>query len=115
MQTDDVFDDPKKFGMPTFEEFKKNREKYLAPYDDVMRQVDRGSTHLSKITKKYFYEFEGCRCRSLEEVERIARDHGVSLQELGYTAEIMPIGGGKCDILVKFISKAERERRDRWR
>jgi len=111
---DDIFTNPQKYNMPTFEEFKKNYEFWTGRADEKFAQVDKGSQNLAKYVKKHVFEIEGRRCKTLEEVERIANDFGIPIKELDYTAEIMPLGGGKCDILVKFMSKAERERRDKW-
>lgn len=111
---DDIFDNPSKYGMPTFEEFKKNYEFWTGRPDEKFSQVDKGSQHLAKYVKKHLFEIEGHRCKTLEDVEKVALDHGIPIKDLDYTAEIMPLGGGKCDILVKFISKADRERRKNW-
>lgn len=111
---EEVFENPHKFGMPTFEEFAKNSEKYLGREDDAFAQIDQGSKNLDRHVQRHIYEIEGYRCKSLEEVEKVARSQGISLGALDYQPQVMPLGGGKCDILVKFVSKAEREKRDLW-
>ena len=111
---DDIFDNPTKYNMPTFEEFKKNYEFWTGRADEKFSQVDKGSQHLAKYVKKHLFEIEGHRCKSLEEVEKIARDSGIPIKDLDYKAEIVPLGGGECDILVKFVSQNERIKRANW-
>lgn len=112
--TQKIFENPNYYGLPTFEEFSKNHEKYMGRDDDAFGQVDQGSKQLNKHVQRHVYEIEGYRCKSLEEVERVAASQGIRVNELDYKPQLMPLGGGKCDILVKFVSKAEREKRDLW-
>lgn len=100
---------------PTFEEFQKNRDHYLGRDFDKLSEVDNGSTMLNKLISRTRYEIEGYRCDTLEEVEKVAKNQGIPLRELDYRPQIMPIGGGKCDILVKFVSKNVREQRETWK
>lgn len=111
VENDDIFENPKKYGCPTFEEYKRNREKYLGHYD-MLGYIDKGSANLAKYVQKHKYEIEGYRFDKLEQVEAFAKDWNIPLQD--FTAECIPQGGGKCDILVKFISSHERRRRDSW-
>lgn len=106
------FTDPHSFGAPTFEEFKRNRAKYLGKRDDTLSSIDKGTQLLSQYVKRHQYEIAGYRCKTLEEVERIASDYNIPLRE--FTAECIPQGGGKCDFLVKFVSGDERKRRANW-
>lgn len=95
--------DPKKFGAPTFEEFKKNREKYVGgPVrgSETLGIVDKGTSMLAKYVKRHKYEIAGRRVDTLEEVERIAHDYNIPIEK--FTAECLPLGGGKCDFLIKF-------------
>lgn len=111
---EELMENPNKFGAPTFEEFKRNREKYLGKpgHHDVFASIDRGSKNLSKYVKRHKYEILGFRTTKLEEIERIASENNIPLGE--FTAECIPQGGGTCDILVKFISPEERYRRKDW-
>lgn len=102
------------WGAPTFEEFCRNPEKWRGREDDSLASADVGSQTLKGMVKKHIYEIEGYRCKSLEEVERVARNQGIPIRELDYRPELIPIGAGKCDILVKFVSKQEREKRATW-
>jgi len=111
---DDIAADPHAFGAPTFEEFKKNHGKYSASNDATLAIVDKGSNNLNRVVDKYIYEIEGFRCKNLEEVERIAGDYGIPIRDLDYRPELIPQGGGKAKMLIKFVSKHDRERRQQW-
>lgn len=112
---DEVFENPEYYGLPTFDDFVKNQDKYLGREDEALEQVDRGSKNLEKHVQRHIYEIEGYRCKSLEEVERVAKAQGISLSELDYRPQVMPVGAGKCDLLVKFVSKSERDKRNAWK
>lgn len=102
-------------GAPTFKQFCDNREKYLGKEDEVLGYMDQPTSMLKKYeNKKRLYEIEGYRCKSLEEVERVARSQGIPLRDLDYRPEIIPQAGHKCDILIKFIPKWVREKRADW-
>lgn len=110
----EVLENPSYFGLPTFEEYAKNAEQFLGRDDEAFAQVDAGSKNLDRHVQRHVYEIEGYRCKTLEEVERVAKSQGIELGSLDYAPQVMPLGGGKCDILVKFVSKAEREKRSQW-
>lgn len=111
---DEIIQNPNKFGAPTFEEFKRNKSKYVGRDDDSLAIVDKGSNNLCRVVENQIYEIEGFRCKTLEEVERIAGDYGIPLRELDYRPELIPQGGGKAKMLIKFVSKLDREKRATW-
>ena len=111
---DDVMEDPTKFGLPTFDEFAKNPDLLFGKEDERLAEVERGSTNLNRVVKRYVYEIEGYRCKSLQEVERVARSMGINLRELDYQPQMEPNTSGKFDIKVKFVSKADRQKRQNW-
>lgn len=111
---DEIFEDPHKFGLPTFDEFARNRDKYLGREDDRFSEADAGSKALNKHVQRHVYEIEGYRCKTLEEVERVARNQGIPLKELDYQPQVVPTSAGKCDLLVRFVSKTKREARRDW-
>lgn len=114
LELDDLVQDPKKYGAPTFKEFCENYDKITKR--DSFGVIDKGSDLFKKsnIVKRHVFEIEGHRCKTLEQVERIAKEYGWDLHQLDYRPEVIPLGGGKADILVKFVSKADRERRHNW-
>lgn len=111
---DDLMAEPESYGLPTFDQFVKNSEKYLGRDDDRFMEVDRGSKNLDRHVQRHVYEIEGYRCKSLEEVERIAAQQGIALRELDYRPQVIPTGAGKCDLLIRFVSKETREKRKLW-
>ncbi len=113
--TAEIFDNPEDFGMPTFDEFCRNREKYMGRDDDRLTEVERGSVTMRNSVKRHVYELEGYRCHSLEEVERVALNQGIQLRELDYRPQVVQAGAGKFDLIVKFVSKSVRENRNKWR
>ena len=113
-ELDDIAANPEKYGAPTFEDFCRNRDKYIARDDSSLADVDNGSNRLGRIAKKYIYEIEGYRCKTLEEVEKVAACQGIPLKELDYRPVLIPQGGGEATMLVKFISRNEKVRRDSW-
>lgn len=104
----DVFDDPNRFGIPTFEQYAKNRDFYFRHFygheEDILASADRGSNIRDTIVK-HKYELDGYHCNSLEEVERVAKGQGIPLKSLEYRPEMIPLGGGKYEILVRFNTK----------
>lgn len=115
---DEIMSNPEKFGAPTFEQFKANRDKWLGRWDDKFAEVDRGSRMpgLGRMIKKYKYQVEHYTCDSLEECEKVALSLGIDLQsnEYKYETVLVPQGGGTCDAVIKFISTDERKRRESW-
>lgn len=104
---DDIYDNPHDFGAPTLEEFAKNREKWMGRDDDALISVTEGGQGIKKDYRRHQYEIEGYRCRTLEEVERIARSQGIAIRDLDYRAILIDQGCGKNDVLVKFMKKEE--------
>lgn len=112
----DIASNPGAFGAPTFEEFKRNRTKYLGAEDHALASVDKGSHNLRGVLEsRYEYEIEGFKCKTLEEVERIAADYGIPLRELDYRPQVIPQGGGRAKLLVKFVSKEDVAKRESWK
>ena len=109
-----LFDNPQEFGLPTFDQFRRNPEKYMGRDDDRLAEVSRGGEHIRGIVQRHVYEIEGYRCKTLEEVERIAANQGIPLRELDYRPEVVPNTAGKCDILVRFVNKNTRAKRKDW-
>lgn len=110
LTADDILEDPKAFGMPTFEEFTKNREKYLGRDEESLEQVDKGGINVRKVTQRHIYEIEGYRCKTLEEVQKVAGSMGIDLKKLDYRPQFIPCGAGKWDLKVVFVSKDRRLR-----
>lgn len=111
-EANDVLSNPEYYGLPTFDQFKNNYEKYMGRDDDILAQASNGSKLLKNVEKKYRFELLNYRCDTLEEVERIAKEQGIPLKELDFRPVLLPLGGGKADILVKFVTKSDVEKRN---
>lgn len=105
---------PEAYGFPSFERYQKERDKFVGHEEEILASADKGSTNLNRTISRHVYEIEGYRCKNLEEVERIAKSQGIDLRALDYRPELIQAGAGKFDIIVKFISKNEREKRKAW-
>lgn len=99
---------PEKFGFPTSEEFLKNPEKWLGRKDDRFAEADKGAKNLDRVTKRIIHEIEGYRCKGLEEVQKIAENQGIPIEDLDYKPMVTQAGAGKYDIIVRWVSKAKR-------
>lgn len=106
---------PERFGFPSFDRWEKEREKYLGKDDEILASADKGSELLSRSVKRHIYELEGYRCKNLEEVERVAREQGINLKGLDYRPQLVQAGAGKYDVIVRFVSKTDRQKRDDWK
>lgn len=104
---EDIARDPRKYGAPTFEEYVRNRHRFQARTSNLFDVADNGTSNLKMMLKDYRYEIDGYKCDSLEEVERVARSQGYSEHDLEMRPEIIPLGGGWCDILVRFCAKSK--------
>lgn len=108
----DLVERPHDYGFFTFEEFVKNRDKIVGPgpEQEALACVEKGGTLFNRYTKRHVYEVGGYRCKTLEEVERVARAQGIPINH--FKATIIDQGCGKGDILVKFMSRSEIESRN---
>jgi hypothetical protein len=105
---------PEKFGIPSFDRWAAEREKFMGRDDDILASADKGSTTLARSVQRHIYEIEGYRCKNLEEVERVAREQGINLKGLDYRPQLIQAGAGKYDIIVRFVAKDDREKRKEW-
>lgn len=110
----DIMENPSAFGAPTFDEFKRNREKWIGREDELLGYVDSGSGLLQSVVRRYKYSFipivMGLRgreisCKGLEEVERMAIEHGTRLKDLDISPNMEQDGGGKYLVHVRFFAK----------
>lgn len=112
---EDLVDNPEKFGMPTFDAFRRNKEKWTGRYDDEIAAIDRGDPVLG--IRQRYYLWDGAadyRCESLEQAERIARDMGLNLHEdFVVDPQVKQDSDGLYNH-VTFRSKRELARRSQW-
>lgn len=113
---EELTENPSKFGMPTFEEFRKNKERWMGRPDDELAAIDAGDKILG-CRQKYFIEGDGGRysCDSLEHVQRIADDMGLNLyHDFVIDPQLRPDGAAGFYNEVTFRAKAFLEKRASW-
>lgn len=106
---DDIMTDPAKYGAPTFEEFKRNRKKYIRSKEHAFEVVDQstnvlGVRQLIERQKYFFIAGNGKKypCKSLEEVWNVAQAEGVDTSKIEYEPHTIPMGNGRCEMHVFF-------------
>lgn len=111
IKIDDLLNDPKKFGLPTFEEFAKNPDQWRKAADEALCLAEKGSQleGLRKLVVKKTYQVAGYKCDTLEEAERVALNEGWDLRMMDMQPHIVPLGGGKCNIHIVFVNKQTKE------
>lgn len=102
----DVMANPHAYGMPTLEEYKRIRALVMRS-ERKFESVDQGSSLLSAYVSKQRYAVEGpdgikYQCKSLEEVERTAKNMGYDYTKLGIYPEVIPDAGLKCVLEITF-------------
>lgn len=105
---------PEVFGFPKFENWENERTKFIGADDEILSSADHGSDNLRRVVHRHIYEIEGYRCKNLEEVERVAQNQGINLKALDYRPQLVQAGAGKYDVIVKFVSKDQRQKRESW-
>lgn len=114
---EDLAENPTKWGMPTFEQFRKNKERWMGRADDEIAAIDRGDPLLG-CRQRYYIEDSGTgkhRVESLEQAERIAVDMGLNLfHDFITDPQLRPDGAGGFLNEVTFRSKRSIEKRIRW-
>lgn len=113
---EELAENPAKFGVPTFDEFRRNKEKWLGRYDDEVAAIDRGDHNLGCPQRYYLWDgAEEYRVESLEQAERIAGDMGLSLHhDFIVDPQIQDDGPGSYYNKVTFRSRRAMERRNGW-
>lgn len=108
----DLKNNPEKYGLPTFEQFVKNRNRYQTGLSEqeTLANIDNGSQNLRGIVRRYIFEVEGYQFKTLEAAERACKDMGIPVDT--FVAEVLPTVGGGGEIKVKFMSREEKQKRD---
>jgi hypothetical protein len=102
---DDLIDNPKKYGLPTFEEFSKDPSKWKRGVEELFEVVDRGSTQLNRLIRKHEYRILGYKCDTLEEVQRIMNSEGIRLDDCEIRGDLQTENAGKLKVIVDFVPK----------
>ena len=83
---------------PTFDEFKKNPDKWRLRPEEIFESIDASSVSMRKAVQgqKYFWKnlYE---CNSLEQLDRIAKEEGFSPDQLEMKPIARPLHGTSAD------------------
>jgi hypothetical protein len=107
--------DPKKYGLPTPAEFRKNIDQWRnimagrTSSEHLFESVDRGSLILGRQITKYRFFVEGYEVKSNERAQALVNQMGI--KDLEIYPETVSIGGGLGEMHVHFCSKSKRARR----
>lgn len=99
---EDLIADPKKFGAPTFSEYKADPYKYQVNWAAI---ADNGSKQLTQNQVRQSYKLFGYEVKKIEYAEKIAKDHGYDLRNMTIHPVIVNQGGQKFNIVVEFRPK----------
>lgn len=125
----EVIANPGRFNAPTFDQFKKNPDKYRESPEDVLACADVGSDILRKeIKEKFFYiggslqikhrEVDGKQLKfykyhggykgkSLEKVDKIAADLGWKLLDIDIIPDLEKTTAGKYILHVYYVKRGQ--------
>lgn len=99
-------------GWPSFEEWKKNPEKYRQAKENMFAQVDQGSSLLKNLKRQkyYFKTIAGNKyeCQSLNKVAEIAEQEGLQLSELSCHPELVEDSSATITCQVTFCAPGVR-------
>jgi hypothetical protein len=101
---EDLASNPKKYGLPTIEEFARDPERFRAGVtsSDLMAQIDRGSQMLNRHVTHHEYWVGEYRCESLEAADRMLSEMGIAVTAHNFKPEVIDTGAGKCKVKVTF-------------
>lgn len=104
---DEVLDNPKKYGIPTFEEHCKNPEKLLGAKDRIFSIVDAGSNFLSKYKVEVVFKYKQWEEKKLEKLQSILLNEGVPFNELHIVPRTMDQIANTIKQVVEFMNDAD--------
>lgn len=102
LTVEELLGNPRKYGFPTFAEFAKNPDKFRTSSDDRLARVDESTQTFKHIVERQTYKILGYKVKTLEEVERIAKNEGFDLKNCKFVPQVIPTTAGKCEIIVEF-------------
>ena len=98
----DILSDPAKYGAPTYMDYISNPGRWST---DNLALVDQSTQQLRQVLKSQVYTVFGVKCKTLERAESIAQEHGHKLRDMVPQPQVIPVGGGYCEINVVFAPK----------
>lgn len=97
-------------GFPTFEEFKKNPDKWRPRSEEILESADRSSiSYRARLGKQSYMWKDQIECKTLEQLQRICKEEGYDPLNLEMRPILKPRGGtGKdrrTDLVIQFWPK----------
>ncbi len=109
---EDLQADPAAYGLPTFEEFCRNKDRWKKRRDHAFIQVDNGPNGSIKTCIKktrYYVESDGTRYEadSIEAAEKILASEGLDMASNGmeWRSELIPLTSHTAEVHVTFRRK----------
>lgn len=109
----DIQKDPEKYGVPTFEQFRKNPDKYRAVLSEQEQLgiIDNGGQNLKRYTKERVFKVLGQEFKSLERAESFCKNHGIPIKDWKVVTNNMGGQFGKETVII--MPPDEFDRRNR--
>ncbi len=115
-QFDNEFEkDPSKFGFCSFEDFRKNKDKWTPKKDQIFEVIDNGSQAYKLKVRKYIYFYEHYKCDSLEQVQRHFDGQGLGSNDIVFLPRFITNEHGGNDCEVRVFSKEALKKRMGWK
>ena len=99
---EDLLANPRKYGAPTFEEYKRDPSKWQIDWAKIADNGSQDAT-FKKHLKKTYNKVLGYKAETIEKAETIANDHGLTLSSMRIKPQVEPIGGGWFNLAVEFM------------
>ena len=91
----DMPDELKGTGFPSFQEYCRNPGRWKKPSGEMFGKIDEGGHSLRHLlVPGWSYEILGRRCKTLEEVEKIAINEGYNIDHLDAKPQLEKVPGG---------------------
>lgn len=110
----DLMKNPDQHGFCTFEQFRKNPDKWRENPEQSLASIEDGGTMFKDRIRKMKYEFEGYACESVEGVQNLSRQMGFLDKDIVYYPVPHNHLAGKFDLLIRCFNKATVKGRSQW-
>ena len=98
---EDIIRDPNAYGMPSFDQFRKDPDKFRDSEGARMGRLDQGSRVFNNLVEKQTYKYKKWETTSLEEFQRVLKNEGKDFMNMKLCPQVIPTKGGKCEIVIE--------------
>lgn len=103
-----------KMGFPTFDQFRKNPDKYRKGREEIFESADQSSITFKNSVKRQVYMWKDqYTCKTLEQLETICKNEGFTPSDLQMRPIVKPVSGtsnqNQVEIVIQFWPKDEFE------